>query len=269
MSFSQDNGYIPTSFADIMTSIRTNVNTQFSTTYTDESFVGSNWYKYSYSLAQKIHEGEIKTSEIFIKLQEYIAETNLKIQRPSVSLPGILDSFAAAGYIASVKKMVEADAGKASVCVDVDPEDDDFAATKLEIGQLLSQFYCGGVVTLGSQTQAIVLSNGQSFDFKFSPPDKTPIKLKLTLLISENTLLTIPTDIQIRDQLFAQINTRYKLGLDFEPQRYFTPDDAHWAAEVLLEYSINDGVDYVSDVFEAAFDDQYTFGIEDIAVEFS
>ena len=64
--------------------------------------------------------------------------------------------------------------------------------------------------------------------------------------------------------LFANINARYTLGLDFEPQRYFSIIDAPWASDVLLEY--DDGGGFVSTVFAAAYDDLLTFAIGDITV---
>lgn len=87
--------------------------------YTMETFVGTNAYKYFYALAQKLQENEVKTSEIFIKLQTYFDYINARISRPVVTNPGLIEKFAAEGYIASVKKMIEADAGKIHIAVDV------------------------------------------------------------------------------------------------------------------------------------------------------
>jgi hypothetical protein len=120
MSFAKDNGYTPRTLAEIISDLRVKINGQFTTNFTEENFVGSNWYKYSYALAQTIQEGEIKTAEIFAKYQEYIATTNETIQRPSVSAPGILDTLEAAGFVASVKPPADADAGKSFICVQVE-----------------------------------------------------------------------------------------------------------------------------------------------------
>ncbi len=48
MSFAQDNGYTPVSFEALMDFVRLGINEQLGTTYTTDSFVGSNWYKYFY-----------------------------------------------------------------------------------------------------------------------------------------------------------------------------------------------------------------------------
>lgn len=278
MSYAQDNGYTPQTFAELMDAIRTELNTQFSTSYTADNFVGTNWYKYFYALVQQLLLNETKTSEIFLKLQEYIATTNLRIQRPSVSQPGLIDSFESEGYTASVKKNLIGDAGTVSICINTDGDDPDYATTKLAICTLISQFVTAGMVTLGTESETITLSNGQDFDFKFALPDETAVLLRCTLTSSDNQSLTIPDDEEIRQAIFdnikgrtatdvlTAITARYRLGWDFEPQRYYTAADAPWAATILLEWSDNAGSTWHSTVFEAAFDDLYTFDLGDIAV---
>lgn len=102
MGYSAENGYVPVGIDEIMASIRENVNTQFGTTYTAETFVGTNMYKYFYALAQRVEANEIKTSEIFLKLQDYFDFTNETILSPKVTPPGFLEAMADAGYIVSV-----------------------------------------------------------------------------------------------------------------------------------------------------------------------
>ncbi len=468
MSYAQDTGYTPRTFAEIMDALRVALNTEFSMTYTAESFVGSYWYRYLYQPVQQISLGEIKTSEIFIKLQEYIATTNLTIQRPSTSLPGIIDSFAANGWVASVRRNVvgisasgtwtlvsvvatdeadvggvaftftatptlethvlvtvpspsvlasatdvntsngeltedahgfetgdvgqmttssalptgfalltnyyvirvssgvyklaasmadalagtaivptttgtgnqtvtlvadtfkarklseavnahstigeivtasysanvvtvtarssgivgnviqftdqdstitssgsgylagatgEGEAGKVSVCVDVDEDDPEYDDLRLEICTFLKDFIAAGMVFEGTEEETITLSNGQDFDFKFFLPTRIPVLLKLTLTSSDNQDLVIPDNEAIRQVVFDNIKARYRLGWDFEPQRYFTQVDAPWAATILLQWSLDDGSpSYLSTVFEADFKDLYTFDLEDIEV---
>lgn len=266
MSFAQDNGYTPVDFETLMDFIRQGINTQFGTSYTPESFLGTNWYKFAYSIVQKVQEGEIKTSEIFLKLQQYIALTNERIQRPSVSHPGLIDSFTAAGYVASVKPPAEADAGQLFICVDVDDGADDYAEKKLEICTLIKDFVAAGVVTQGTEVENIVLSNGQGFDFKFDLPNRIPVLIKLTAKISVNNLITIPSDEDIRFAIFQNINSRYRLGWNFEPQRYYGLSDAPWAGELVLEWSDDNGLNWYDEVFEATYTDLFEFGLEDITV---
>lgn len=266
MSFSQENGYVPVTFEVFMDSIRQGINEQFQTTYTPETFLGTNWYKYLYVLVQDILKNETKTAEIFLKLQEYISSTNERIQRPSVSFPGLIDSFQSRGYIASVKKTEVGDAGLIFICVDVDDQAETYPETRLEICTLIKDFVAAGLISQGSEVESLTLLNGQSFDFRFSLPDRTPIILSLTLVKSENQIITLPSDEEIRQIVFENINARYRLGWDFEPQRYFTQADAPWAASILLEWSDDEGSTWEDGVFSAEFDDLFTFDLEDITV---
>ncbi len=266
MSYAQENGYTSATFAEMMNTIRLGLNTQFGTTYTVENFVGTNWYKYFYVLVQKALENETKAAEIFVKLQEYFATTNATIQRPSVSLPGLIDSFESQGFVASVKKNEGGDEGTVSICILVDPDADGYATTKLQLCNLIKDYVAAGMITTGDQTETIVLTNGQGFDFSYNLPDETPILLRATFTSTDNQIYTIPTDDVIRQLIFDNIAERYRLGWDFEPQRYINAVDCPWAATILLEWTDDAGANWHSTVFQAAFDDLYTFALEDIAV---
>lgn len=266
MSYAQDNGYIPSSFTELMDFVRQGINQQFGTAWTPENFVGTGWYKFYYQLVQKTLENETRTAEIFLKLQEYIRITNQKIQRPSVSFPGLLDSFESKGYRVSVKPPVLADAGKISIAVDVDPLAPDYTAKKAEIAGLIKDFVAAGIVSQGDQVTSVTLSNGQSFDFKFFLPTYIPVLLRLTAEVSENNLLAIPSDEEIRQKIFDTIPQRYRLGWNFEPQRYYTLSDALWAGEVKLEWSTDNGTTWNDDIYDADFDEVFTFDLEDIQV---
>ncbi len=266
MSFSRENGYVPTTFSVVMNAIRLELNAQFGTTYTAESFVGTNWYKYFYTLVQRLLENETKTSEIFLKLSQYISTTNAAIQRPSVSLPGLIDSFESRGYVASIKDNLIADAGTISICVDTDATAPTYAATKLAINSLIRDFVVAGMVYMGTETSLLTLTNGQNFTFKFYLPIYTPILLRLTLTVSDNILMPLPTDVQLRTLLSENVKAGYRLGWDFAPQRYFTLEDAPWASTILVEYSDDDGATWSSDVYEAGFRDLFTYTLADIIV---
>lgn len=264
MGYAQESGYTPSSISTILESFRTNINTQFGTSYTAESFVGTNHYKYFYAAAQMYQENEVKTSEIFAKLQQYFAIMNALIFRPVNTPPGIIEKFASEGYVASAKKMIDADAGKINICVDVDETDDDYATTKLAINTLISQITVLGAVTQGSESSAIVLSNGQSFDFKYHLPNRIPVGLRLTITLSENNQNVIGAPDVTKSKLLANIAARYSLGKNFEPQKYFGLVDAPWAQSVLLEWTddVTDGeIDptptWHDEVYDAAFDDLF------------
>lgn len=265
MGYAQETGYVPLQIEDIMQNIMLNINTQFGTTYTLETFVGTNFYKHFYAAAQEIQKNEVKTSEIFAKLQNYFKYTNEKILNPEVTPNGLLQVLKDAGYTASIKPMIEADAGKINVCVDVDDTDPDYAATKLEICTILKDNVVAGVVSMGTESETLTLTNGQAFDFKYHLPDRTDIYLRLTITLSRNNENVIGTPEESKEKLLANIAANYKLGKDFEPERYFTVADAPWAADILLEYSEDEST-WESDTFEAEFDELFVVDLARIEV---
>jgi len=388
MGYAQESGYTPTDIETIMTSIMGNINTQFNLdpAYTMETFVGTNAYKYFYALAQRVQENEVKTSEIFAKLQQYIAITNERISRPVVTNPGLEEKLEAEGYTASLKPMIDADAGKIHICVDVNEglkasgtititnyanlvsgtddsvgvggvtftaqtgaatpgdatfqaatsnevtaislakqinshattgilvnakaqggivtitalyggtggnsialayndndtnvgatksgnalsggaADADYAATKLALNTLISQSTIAGGVTQGTESSAIVLSNGQSFDFKYNLPKRIPTHLKLTIALSENNQVVVGDPDDTKQLLLDNINARYRLGKNFEPQRYFSTLDAPWAASVLLEWGRDDGSPtYASTVYNSDYNELFDVSLANITL---
>lgn len=392
MGYAQDSGYTPSDIATIMNSIMANINNQFGTSYTSDTFIGTNFYKYFYALAQKYQANEIKTSEIFQKLQDYFAQINARIDRPVVTNPGIIERLAKpttltpAGYIASVKPMILADAGKINICVDTDdgvhaagnititsfanlltttPDTVGIAGTtftaqagaatlgaavfqaatsnaataaslalqinshatastlvrataigavvniqaihggtggnslalaytdngggnigatksgtvlsggvanaayaniKAELGLLISQITVGGAITQGLEVVTIVLSNGQSFDFKYWLPNRIEVLLRLTTTLSDNNQVVVGSPDDVKIALLNNIEARYRLGRDFEPQRYYSIADAPWTASVLLEWSIDNGASYSSAIYQSAFDALFDVKLENITL---
>lgn len=391
MGYAQDSGYTPTDINTIMSSIMSNINTQFQLDppYTMDTFVGTNAYKVFYALAQKLQENEVKTSEIFQKVQVYFDQINARISRPVVTNPGIIEKFATEGYVASVKPMIEADAGKIHICIDVDdgvhaegnfevtsyanlvsgtPDtvgvagqtftaqstavtpgaatfraatsnaataisladqinahattsplvkaravgakvlikalaggtagnayalaytnndanvgitksgttltggavNPDYAAEKEALCTLISQMTVAGAVTQGTESEAIVLSNGQSFDFKYNIPNLLTVHLRLTITLSENNQVVVGNPDDIKQALINNINARYRLGKNFEPQRYFSVLDAPWAAMVLLEYSFNydpdapGGETWSSSIYDADYRDLFDIKLDNV-----
>lgn len=144
--------------------------------------------------------------------------------------------------------------------------DASYAAKKLQVNTLIKDFVAGGLITKGTEVSTITISNGQSFDFKFYLPNRVPILLRATMHTSENNLLALPDDETLRSAIFDQVNGRYRLGWDFEPQRYFNLSDVPWASDCLLEWSDDDGDSWNSSVYVAAFTDLFTFELGDIEV---
>lgn len=365
MSFSSQNGYEASTITDIMQAFRENINAQFGTSYTDETFAGTGFYKYFYAIAQRLQLEEVKTSEIFLKVQQYFAITNEAIQRPVGTNPGIVEALSLEGYVASVKPPADADAGKIFICVDVQgfeiaslvvgdltfraiapgvegnsitialvndgtaggetvnvtgtdivvhmeaaastaaqikaaiDADADAAAlvsaeiaagqdavaqaaaaaaplengsgnnyddTRLDICGIIRNSVSAGIISQGDQVETIVLSNGQSFDFKYGLPNRIPVLLKLTLTLSENNQVVVKSPEEVKDILLANIAANYSLGKNFEPQKYFGISDAPWCSQVLLEWSDDDGGNYYNTVYDSPYNDLFEIGLENITV---
>lgn len=263
MSFSQENGYVPSTIEALMSVIRENINEQFETEYTAESFIGTNWYKYFYALLQRVQENEVKTAEVFANLQTYIELVNARISRPVTTPQGLIDKLEAEGFTASVKPPEDADAGKLYVCVDLDDEDEEYDEDKLQVCTILKDSVVGGIVTQGDEVETIVLTNGQSFDYKFALPNRLETFLRLTVTLSENNQDLILSPEEVKQILLDNIAERYRLGKNFEPQRYFSIEDAPWAESVLLEYSF-DEMAYEDAVYDADFDELFEILLENI-----
>lgn len=267
MSFSEDNGYVPVPIEDLMDIVMENVNTQFSTTYTTETFLGTNFYKYFYALIQRLQENEVRTSEIFLKLQEYFDVTNEEIQRPNTTAPGILDYFLSHGYSASVSEATSSSAGKLFICVDTDEDADNYETeVKPEICALVRDVNVAGVVSQGAESSSITLSNGQSFDFKFELPNRIPVGLRVSTVVSENAEFAVDSQDDRKALVLANVAARYGLGKDFEPQRYYSVVDAPWAATTLLQWTddvvagaISGSASWHSEVYSAAYNDLFEF----------
>lgn len=269
MGYANESGYTPDTIEEIMTAIMDNINTQFGTTYTYESFVGTNFYKYFYALAQRMQENEVKTSEIFSVLQQYFVITNERISRPVATNPGLLEKLSNEGYVASIKAPIDADAGKLFVCVDVDDTDPDYADTKLDICTIIKDSSVAGVVSQGTESETIVLSNGQSFYFKFNLPNRIPVALRLTTTLSENNQVLIASPEDVKLALLANIQASYKLGKNFEPERYFTVADAPWAGDILLEWTddvtdgeVDMGATWHDEIYDAEYDDLFEISLD-------
>jgi hypothetical protein len=215
---------------------------------------------------QRLQENEVKTSEIVLKLQQYFEITNEEITRPNTTHPGLFDYFEAAGFLVSSKKPEAADAGKLYVCVDLTGLEDDYGAKKIQVCTILKDCVVAGVVTQGTETEAIGLSNDQSFDYKFSLPDRIPVELRLTIVQSDNNQVSILSDEDVAELLLSNVTARYRLGLNFEPQRYFSIVDAPWAASVLLEWTDDSGANWHSTISTLDFDELYEFDLGDIDI---
>lgn len=267
MAFNLENGFIPDSFDDLMNSFIIGVNRQFGTEYTSESFVGSNFYKYYYAIAQEVMAAQINFAEAYSKLQDYIRATNKKLTMFKTPTDWLIGVFKESGYDISVKPTELEDAGTLSVCVDVDKTLEDFAESKAEILNILKTYTAAGIYFYGDQLGTITASNGQQLPFAFFLAERLGIELRLTLKISKNTKVLVDSVPKIKEKLLKNLSDSYALGRDFEPDTYFTTaTDAPYAAQVLLEWRKLGEDIYRQDIYNADFRELFTFKKEDIIV---
>jgi hypothetical protein len=91
--------------------------------------------------------------------------------------------------------------------------------------------------------------------------------LKLTIALSENNQVVVGDPDDTKQLLLDNINARYRLGKNFEPQRYFSTLDAPWAASVLLEWGRDDGSPtYVSTVYNADYNELFDVSLVNITL---
>lgn len=268
MPYSTDNNYTPDTFQDLITRFMLGVNSFFGTDFTYTQFVGTGFYKLFFVIAQQILSAENTFAECYTKLQDYIRTTNETIAIPKTPRQGLIDTFAAAGYTISLEPQTADNAGTLGVCVDVDPLSGEFADQKQEILQMLADYTVAGLYYAGTQKGNVRLSNGQDFEFAFYTPTRTELTLKLTVKVSQNTTILADNEGTIKEKLLANFAQLYRLGNDFEPEKYFTISrDAPYASEVLLEWKTTG--DFSSDVLEAQFTDLFVLSADNITVVIS
>ena len=271
MAYTDENGFIPDTMEDLINDFMNGINTKFGTSYTLDTFVGSNFYKYFYVIAQQIIDNEIVFAQAFQKLQDYIRSTNETISIAKTPLDGLIKVFADAGYQISIEPMTALNAGTLGVCVDVDDEATDYADMKLEILTMLKDYTVAGIFFSGTETGDIALTNGQSFEFGFDlPTEYASTELQLTITLSQNVNIVPDSESEIKTKLLANLANRYSIGRDFEPDRYFDIlTDAPYASSVLLKWRKTSGDSFSGAVYSANYKDVFRFDASRISVVIS
>lgn len=271
MAYTDKNGFVPDTIEQLMNDFMNDINIKFGTSYTLDTFVGSNFYKYFYVIAQQIINNEIIFAQAFQKLQDYIRSTNETIVIAKTPLDGLIKVFADAGYQISIEPMTALNAGTLGVCVDVDNTDPDYADMKTEILTMLKDYTVAGIFFSGAETGNIALTNGQSFEFGFDLPTEYPLaELELSIILSQNVNIVPDSEAQIKAKLLANLAERYSIGRDFEPDRYFDiKTDAPYASSVTLKWRKTSGDSFSALVYGADYKDVFRFDASRITVVIS
>ena len=268
MSYTVTNGYSPRSYETILAECVAVVNEQFGTSYTSQSFVGTNLWKFLYTTIQGLMTVENNIAELGVKLQDYIRTQNEELIIPRSSPDGIMQIIQdELGLISSIKPIEQyQDAGYIYLAVDVDNTAEDYAEIKQQILNVLHQNMGAGLFYEGTETGTVTATNGQQFNYAYELPSEKPLYIKIRVTVSENTTLFVETPTEIKRKFLENFNSKYRLGYNFEPQTYLCKDDLPFAGAISIEYS-EDGTNYNSIILESAYNEKITISENNVDVE--
>lgn len=251
MSFSVVNGYDKRTWDDLLLVLTNAINAQFSTDFTTDTIIGSNHFKFFYGGLQLVMETENKIGELGVKIADYIRTTNESISQPISSADGTVDYFKdTLGFDVSLKSIESiADAGKPVLCVDVDPARTDFASVKQQIFDAIHHSQTEGLFWYDSSSLPASNEyrgfasglNGQSFKYCFFTPTIVTTKVKITVTRSRSSLAYQLNATEIAELFETNFASMYKLGNDFEGEKYLNTASIDSASNVKVESSINGG----------------------------
>lgn len=270
MTYNVTNGYSPRDYETILAQCVQIVNEQFGTSYTSQSFTGTNLWKFLYATIQGLMTVENNIAELGVKLQDYIRTQNESLIIPRSSYDGIMQIIKdELGLVSSIKVIDTADeAGQIFLAVDVNNASEDYEDRKKSIFKILHENMGAGLFYNGTETGQVTASNGQVFNYAFDLPTETALKVKIQVRVSDNTTLFVETPNEVKNKFLANFAKFYRLGYDFEPQIFLCRDrDLPFASEINISYSTDDGVKYKTDVLEAMYDEKFTINPDDMEVE--
>jgi hypothetical protein len=254
MAWNLVNGYSPRSFSEILQEYVDEINSQFSTNYDTTTIVGTNFYKFGYTAIQLVMQAETKTAEITANLTDYIRTANEKINLPKSTISGFvagLKAPVANGGLAlnsTIKDITDpAEAGYMFLVVDVDSTAVDYATTKQQIIDKMASWLTVGLYYNGTETGTKMAVNGQTFTYKYALPSAVNTLVKITITASKNSTTPILNENQVRNIFNANFANLYKIGLDFEPEKYLEiARDCPFASNIVLEYSLDSGTTWLT-----------------------
>lgn len=270
MSYSVTNGYAPRDYETILAQCVQIVNEEFGTSYTSQSFTGTNLWKFLYTTIQGLMTVENNIAELGVKLQDYIRTQNESLIIPRSSYDGIMDILKTEmGLVSSIKRIEdESEAGQIFLAIDIDNTSEDYEDRKNSIFKILHENMGAGLFYNGTETGQVTATNGQLFDYAFNLAAETALKIKIRVRVSENSNLFVKTPTEIKAKFLENFGKFYRMGYDFEPQIYLCRDrDLPFASEINITYSTDGGASYKSTILEAAYDKKFTIAENDVDVE--
>lgn len=118
----------------------------------------------------------------------------------------------------------------------------EYSTIKQNIIDRMHDWLTAGLFYNGTEEGTKTALNGQVFNYKYALPTHIEILVRITVTASPNAKTPILNENQIRDIFDANFLELYKLGLDFEPEKYLEiARDLPFASNILLEYSEDGG----------------------------
>ena len=116
-------------------------------------------------------------------------------------------------------------------------DNEDYADIKQEIINRMHSWLSAGLYFAGTEQGTKIALNGQVFNYAYALPTPVDILVRITVTKSANAKTPILNENQIRDIFDANFAEFYKIGLNFEPEKYleiarYLP----FASDILLEY---------------------------------
>lgn len=270
MSYTVTNGYSPRDYETILAQCVQIVNEQFGTSYTNQSFTGTNLWKYLYATIQGLMTVENNIAELGVKLQDYIRTQNEELIIHRSSTDGIMQAIKdELNLVSSIKPVERAeDAGKIYLAVDVDNEGTDYAQQKQKILDTLHKYMTAGLHYNGTESGTVTATNGQVFNYAYELPTEKALKIKIQVKVSENTNLFVETTNSIKEKFLENFAELYRLGYDLEPQQFLNISrDLPFASEITIQYSTNDGSSWETEILESDYKTKFTIAYADVEVE--
>ncbi len=258
MPYNSKTGYVPHTFDEWMfNQFMPQINKRYKTSYTAETFVGTQWYDILYPLVQGLMEGDAEFADVWVKLTEFFDQVNARMNNPASVPDGIIEQFERMGIVASLRPVSAETAGKIGVCVFADTSSQ---AMQAKITQVLTDCVVGGVWPDGDKSATAILNNGQQITWRwYEPTDKT-LDLRLRVYYVNSHGKSLPTADDITQDLRKKIGQRYRYGMPFVPeQMYQTAVDASYAVKLKLEWSEDGGTTWSGEILSATFNQKLIF----------
>ncbi|EOX3952373.1 hypothetical protein ACNK2K_000318 [Vibrio alginolyticus] len=227
------------------------------------TFVASDEYKVFYASAQIDMTIETIIASLFVKMSEFIQNSNLKINNPTTTpnalIAGLEENF---GFKSSIMQMTEENSGKMHVAIDYTPSADINyqIASYMEKTAVVASTYM-----VGDIEQDIVLTKGGVETYRWTAKTEQPILWKLTLTKSRNTNAVVDNQDDIVSKFLANFDAFFWIGMDIEPEKYFEINrDALYASNIKAEYSLDDGTSWSEAIYKTPYDVKF---IPDLSVE--